>query len=355
MEIGFNALNNMVSNNIPGYLRYTNANNPGFYRKPSGKIFIYQNEKGEVVKAKSILNRIEKLVIPPQWKNVWISADPRGHIQAVGYDKKDRKQYIYHPLWKSYISEYKYNKLINFAQALPKIRKPVEKDLRKKKWSKEKVVALSVKLMDEFLLRVGNKKYQKENGTYGLTTLRKKHLKESKNGLIIKYKAKSGKLRKVNVEHPVLIRLLKKCSELPGYEIFRYATNDKYVPIDSQDINEYLKQIFSENFTAKSFRTWGGTVLALKFSQQAYKICQENPRRKLETTIVKLVAAELNNTVSVCRKYYIHPSVLKYLSNGHLEQIQQTLKRKANSRWFSAEEKMVLKIINSDQNNNRKN
>lgn len=338
----------MTADDLPPSLNYTNDSLPGYHRITQGEKTFFTDENNKEVKSEKILNRIHDLVIPPQWQDVWICNDENGHIQAIGRDAKGRKQYIYHHLWKEYIAENKYNNLLNFAESLPKIRKKVERDLRKRSWTKEKVVALAIKLMDEFFLRVGNKRYQIENGTYGLTTLRKKHLKKSKNGLIIKYKAKSGKLRELNVEHPVLIRLLKKCSELPGYEVFRYKTDQKTVPIDSLDINAYLKEATGQNITAKNFRTWGGTVKAMQLAVQAQEMIAENPRRNLETTLIRLVANELNNTVSVCRKYYIHPEVLKRLTDNPTNGTK-SYKKKSSSKWYSPEEKAVMQILKNVQ------
>jgi DNA topoisomerase-1 len=342
----------MTANDLPPSLHYTNDSQPGYHRKTIGKKIVYTDDNGKELKSKKILKRLNDLVIPPQWQNVWICKDANGHIQATGRDAKGRKQYIYNPVWKEHIAEYKYSNLLNFGKSLPKIRQQVEKDLRKRTWTKEKVVALAIRFMDELFMRVGNKKYLQENGTYGLTTLRKKHIKESKNGLTIKYKAKSGKFRELNVEHPVLTRLLKQCSELPGYEVFRYVSDNKTVPIDSQDINNYLRNVTSQNITAKNFRTWGGTVMAMKLAAQANEICCQNPRRNPETTLVRLVADELNNTVSVCRKYYIHPTILKNLTTAKPLNGFKSVNRKSTSKWFSAEEKSVIKILKSIQENN---
>lgn len=341
----------MTNSDLPSSLRYSSDNMAGYYRETNGDAFVGSDENQIEVKDQKTLKRINKLVIPPMWQNVWICKDPKGYIQAVGRDAKGRKQYIYHQLWKEYISEVKYNKLVSFAKGLPKIRKQVQKDLRKRKWTKEKVVALAIRLMDEFFLRVGNKRYEKENGTYGLTTLRKKHLKEVKNGLIIKYKGKSGKFRELNVEHPNLIKLLKQCSELPGYEVFRYKSGNKYVPIDSQDINNYLRRIASQNISAKNFRTWGGTVTTIKLAIKAQELCALNPGRNLQTALIGLVASELNNTVAVCRKYYIHPVILDNIVNNNSEQFQKSLKRKSRSKWLSTEETMVIQLLKAHQVN----
>lgn len=334
----------MIYSHIPSPLRYTNDNMAGYHREPNGDAFVYFDENRIEVKDQKILQRISELVIPPQWQNVWICKNPKGYIQAVGRDAKGRKQYIYHQLWKEFNSEVKYDNLVSFAKSLPQIRQQIQKDLRKRQWTKEKVVALAIMLMDEYFLRVGNKRYEKENGTYGLTTLRKKHLKEVENGLIIKYKAKSGKLMELNVEHPILVKLLKQCSELPGYEVFRFQYGNKYVPIDSHDINDYLRSITSQNITAKNFRTWGGTVSTLKLAVKAQELCTKNPRRNLQTALIGLVASELNNTVAVCRKYYIHPVILENIVNN--EQLQKSLKRKSNSKWLSHEETVVIQLLN---------
>ncbi len=334
----------MQDTNIPSSLLYICQNTAGYIRVKNGKGFYYQNENGKRITDKKILQRINDLVIPPAWENVWICKKRNGHLQATGRDEKGRKQYLYHPKWSEHFNSEKFNSLLYFGKNLPKIRKRVNADLRKHKWVKNKVIALAIKVMDELFLRVGNKRYMKENDTYGLTTLRKKHLKEDSTGLTIKYKAKSGKLRLINVNHPTLIKLLKKCSELPGYEIFRYAEGGKFHPLESQDINEYLREITGHDITAKSFRTWGGTVLAVKMEPLARKICEENPRRKFETTLLKLVAKELNNTVAVCRKYYVHPEVLKVIVNREIQNPFLSSGKKA-SKWYRPEELVVMKIL----------
>lgn len=337
----------MTANDLPPSLHYTNDSAPGYHLKTVGERIIYTDNNDKEVKSKAILKRINQLTIPPQWQSVWICKDPEGHIQAVGRDAKGRKQYIYHSFWNDFISETKYNKLQSFARCLPKIREQVEKDLRKRTWTKEKVLALAIRLMDELYLRVGNKKYEKENQTYGLTTLRKKHIKEEKNGLTIQYKAKSGKSRTLNVSHPTLKRLLIQCSELPGYELFKYHSENGFVPIDSRDINTYLRRVSGEDITAKTFRTWGGTVSAVELVYEAQQIVEQNPRKKLDTALIGLVAKRLNNTVSVCRKYYIHPRVLNLLIDG--SEISKAIRTRA-SKWMSREEKMVMKLLESAVN-----
>lgn len=330
---------------IPESLVYVNDSMEGYFRSEVNGQFEYHDGKGKPLTSEKVLTRISELVIPPDWKNVWICKDPMGHIQVTGRDSKNRKQYIYHRLWAETLSQHKFDGLKIFGEKLPLIRARVKKDLRKRSWSKEKVSALAVRLLQEFYLRVGNKTYEKANKTYGLTTLRRKHLKVHKNTLLLKFKAKSGKLMNVKITHPVLKKQLLQCSELPGYELFRYQTTNGFVSLNSSDINEYLQEITGIKITSKDFRTWGGTVLTVKFEPVARQVVLENPRRKFETVLVKLVAAELNNTVAVCRKYYIHPKVLDIAVNGKTDNYKPRRSGSKNSIYSHAE-MTVMNILN---------
>lgn len=326
--------------NMPKSLSYVEEDVAGFTRKKNGKGFKYVDEKGETIHDKNTLKRIKELVIPPAWTDVWISKKANGHIQATGRDKKDRKQYLYHPKWREYSNETKYDSLLKFAEALPKIRRQIEKKLKKRKWTREKTVSLAIKLLDTVYIRVGNEDYKKTNNTYGLTTLRRKHLKKENGNSILEYKAKSGKFHEVKIDDKRLAKMLKQCSDLPGYELFRYRRNGNYINIDSGDVNEYLQEISDINITAKTFRTWGGTVLTIELADEARQIIEQHPQRKLETTLVKLVAKELNNTVAICRKYYIHPKVLQHVIEG------KKVKPGRKQKWYSESEIKVMKILN---------
>ncbi len=327
----------------PGSLVYVNDSMEGFCRSGESPDFIYTDKEGNEITDEKILKRISGMVIPPDWRDVWICKKAMGHIQATGRDSKGRKQYIYHKHWSVHLGRRKYENLKAFGEQLPYIRQQVNSDLRKRNWSKRKITALAVKLMEGSYLRVGNKMYQKMNGTFGLTTLRRKHLKEDEKNLLLQFKAKSGKLMKVKISHPTLKKQLKQCSELPGHELFRYEEEKKFIPLNSADINEYLREISGADISSKDFRTWGGTVLTVKFEQLARQICEDNPRKKLETTLIKLVAMELNNTVSVCRKYYIHPKVLKTVVSGKTGHYMP--ENKEPDKWYSRHELIVLKII----------
>ena len=329
---------------IPGSLVYVNDSMSGYHRTGEAPDFIYIDEEGNKITDPKVLERINNLVIPPDWRNVWICKRILGHIQATGRDAKGRKQYIYHERWSVHLSRRKYDNLKEFGARLPFLREQVNADLRRRTWKKRKITALAIKLMEESYVRVGNRLYQKINGTFGLTTLRRKHLKKSRNGLMLQFIAKSGKPMKIKITHPVLRKQLKQCSELPGHELFRYQEGSKYLPLTSADINEYLREVSKINISSKDFRTWGGTVLTVKFEPVARQICTDNPRKKIETTLVKLVSNELNNTVSVCRKYYIHPKVLDVAVKGKLENYLPSDEEISNS-LYSREELTVLNIL----------
>ena len=306
------SLNKETMSQVPPQLIHVSDSIPGLRRKRVKEVFVYLDEKEQEILDEELIERCDNLKIPPMWQKVWICPFPNGHLQATGYDAKKRKQYLYHPVWQVYSNQQKFNSLQGFAEKISKVRKQVNRSLQLKDWSKDKVVALAIALMDEGFLRVGNKQYETKNQTYGLTTLRRKHLEVCKDSLLLEYQAKSGKMRKIKVEDKRLMRLLIRSSELPGYELFRYKTTSGFESIDSSDINEWLHRITGNVISAKDFRTWGATVLALKLANQANQIVEENPRRKLEATLIKLIAKQLGNTMAVCRKYYVHPKVLEF-------------------------------------------
>ena len=331
----------------PEDLIYVQEGCPGFLRKRVGEEFVYLDKKGDQIAKPKILKRIEQLVIPPMWENVWICKDSKGHVQVTGFDARGRKQYIYHPDWVSYRQNNKYGRLEEFGKKLPQIRKSIERDIRRKGWPREKILALTVMMLDEYYVRIGNKHYERENKTYGLTTLRRKHLVEEDGKLYLHYKAKSGKVRRLEVASRRLINLIKKMSELPGYEIFKYQNGDgTYHTLRSKDVNQYLVEISGEAFSAKDFRTWGGTVLAIDHYAESIEEVNASPNKKLEPTIVKKVAEVLGNTVAVCRQYYIHPKVMKVLLEGSLKRFERRkLKGVTDPEQLSGNEQTVLKIL----------
>ena len=334
-------------NDCPHHLVHVTDHDPGYTRQKWGRGFVYKDCKGKKISDEKVLARIKELVIPPIWDRVWICPLENGHLQVTGYDLKGRKQYLYHKAWVEHRQNSKYSKLAQFGMTLPVIRKKVEEHINLRGWPKEKILSMIVMLLDEHYIRIGNKYYEKQNQTYGLTTLRRKHLAEKNGKLYLSYKAKSGKYREVQIASKKLVKLIKKISELPGYEIFKYQDDDKAIQrLDSQEVNRYLENISGDCFTAKDFRTWGGTVLAIDYHKQVLKEVKENPRLNLETNIVKKVAKTLGNTVAICREYYIHPRVLDVLVNEKAREFnKRPLPPIKYKNELSSHEKLALKII----------
>lgn len=318
-------------------LIYVNDSFPGYGRRKHARGFIYFDEKQIKLTDKAELKRLKELRIPPAWKKVWICKSPHGYLQATGYDDRERKQYLYHTEWSEFSLYEKFGKLLDFGKALPGIRQEIEKNLQRPAWDRIKVLSLVLKLMDEKHMRVGNKAYERENETYGVTTIRRKHLKETGNRLLIQFRGKSGKQRSISINDEQLKKLVKESSELPGYEIFRFIDEKgDSNTVDSADVNAFLQQISRQDFTSKTFRTWGGTVLAVEEWQEAKRIVQKDSRKKLKTTIVREVARKLGNTISVAEQYYIHPYVLKKLSDKEFKH------NMAGDEHFSSKQKQYL-------------
>ena len=329
--------------NFPTQLVRIETDTEGYYRKKNGKSFSFYTSDGKEIKTKKVLDRIEALVIPPAWTDVWICKDDCGHIQCTGVDEKQRKQYIYHPKYSEFQQQEKFKRLKDFANLLPAIRKKIETDLEQDQWTKSKVLALILHLLDEYYLRIGNTQYQKENDSYGITTVRRRHIELKKNELILKYKAKSNKIREIHIDDKEVANLVAEISDFPGYEIFKYQENaSTWVDIKSEDVNEYIHQIADDEFSAKTFRTWGGSKLAVEYYKDALQKTEKNSRLKLETTLVKMVAKELGNTVTICRKYYIHPDILSQLIESGLPPLKSKYK---NKKFLSNSERIALQLI----------
>jgi len=324
-------------------LVYVTDQDPGYTRVKRGDSFVYIDEKKLELSKQETIQRIQELVIPPIWKDVWICKKENGHLQSTGRDAKDRKQYIYHPLYMAYNQQNKFARLKEFGLALPHLRNQIEQDLAQKKWSKNKVLALVTHLLDDYFLRVGNQYYTNQNETYGLTTLRRKHIEDSEKQLSLEYKAKSNKVRKINIENKRLAKLVREISDLPGYEIFRYKDeNRKWQNIESADVNEYIQKYSGEAFSAKDFRTWGGTKLTIELYNDAKQKLKENKRLQFEPTLVRLVAKKLGNKLSTCREYYIHPEVL---SAAEKHDVPKEASSKFQQMELDEAEKIVLTIL----------
>ncbi len=300
-------------------LRYVTYGGPGITRKRSGKGFVYLGTDGKPLKDKQHLERIKSLVLPPAWERVWICASPLGHLQAVGVDAKGRKQYRYHPRYREFRNETKFRKMQDFSRALPGIRKHVNKDLALTGLPREKVLATVVRLLETTFIRIGNVEYARENDSFGLTTLRNRHVDLEGGTLKFHFRGKSGQEHEIELHDRRLARIVRQCQDLPGHELFQYVgeTGERHT-IDSCDVNDYLKQITGSDFTAKDFRTWAGTVQsALKLASLGPSQSEtETKRNVLEA--VKYTAKRLGNKPATCRKYYIHPFVLEAYGDGSL-------------------------------------
>ena len=329
-------------------LRYVSDESPGIKRVRAGKAFSYVAPGGKPVKDEATLARIKSLAIPPAYRDVWVCPDPNGHIQAVGRDARGRKQYRYHPRWREVRDENKYEKMIEFAAALPKIRARTRQDLKKPGLPREKVLATVIQLMEKTLIRVGNDEYARTNDSYGLTTLQDKHAKVKGGKVQFRFRGKHGICHEIPLDDPRLAKVVRDCQDLPGYELFQYVDDDGVVrDIGSADVNEYLREIAGEAFTAKDFRTWAGTVLASQALQELEKFDTQAQAKKNVVAAVEKVAQRLGNTKAVCRKCYIHPAVLNAYLDGNLV---QTLKQRAadmakSMNKLRPEESAVLTLL----------
>ena len=321
----------------------------GYFRRRMGKGFIYMDQHKKKITDATIIERIESLKIPPMWGEVQISTDENTHLQATGKDQKGRKQYLYHPEWMTFRNACKFRRMTEFGNALPTIRKQSLADMQLKGWPKKKILGLVVQILNEALIRIGNAYYKVQNETYGLTTLRRKHVKIEGRKISFQYKAKSGKYRNIDIKNLRLRRLIKQCSELPGHEIFRYLDEDKkWCSIDSHDVNEYLKAISGEHFSSKDFRTWGGSVTAIEKFEEAKEHAMATNKKSIIPTLIKMVAQKLGNTVAICRDYYIHPAVLEAIESGALSKYSKELYADStHKKDLSPHERIALKIIAS--------
>jgi len=329
-------------------LTYAYDEDLAIIRKKQGKRFIYLLNGERLIEAAE-LERIKKLVIPPMWENVKISSLENSHLQAVGRDARNRKQYLYHANWNKIRNTTKFYKMYSFGKTLPLIRKQIDLDLKRKTWSKEKVVALVIRLMEETHIRIGNSYYEKENKSYGLTTLRKRHVNIFKDKMKIQFTGKKGIEHSITVRNKKIIKLVSRCEELPGWELFKFIDeNGERKVIKSNHVNEYLHNICGKNFTAKDFRTWSASMSFFNSLLQLEKATSEN---EIKSNILKgyeCTAVALGNTKTVCRQYYVHPIIVDAYQSGELEKsFNRVKKSNAVSPYFSTSEKEVLKLFKS--------
>lgn len=297
-------------------LRWVSDAEPGLARVRAGKGFRYVDADGKPVRDARTLARIRALAIPPAWRDVWICASPSGHLQATGRDARGRKQYRYHERWRQTRDETKYDKMVRFGEALPRIRARVAADLARDGLPREKVLATVVKLLQTTLIRVGNEEYARANRSFGLTTLRNRHVDVDGAEVRFEFRGKAGKRHRVAVQDARLARVVRRCQDLPGHELFQYVGDDGEVrAISSHDVNEYLRAVTGADITAKDFRTWNGTLLAAEALLAAKA---RRPSARAVTACIATVAERLGNTKAICRKCYVHPAVIDAYLDGSL-------------------------------------
>ncbi|CAA7195864.1 DNA topoisomerase IB [Chryseobacterium potabilaquae] len=335
------------------HLVYTSdAETTGITRKKNGKKYIYYRG-GEKIKDKEEITRINKLIIPPAWENVWICALENGHLQATGFDAKRRKQYRYHRLWNALRNHTKFYRMLQFGYTLPTIRLQVEQDLALRNFDKRKILALIISIMQRTNIRIGNNIYEKLYGSFGLTTLKDKHVQIKGQKITFEFKGKKGIIHHIDLKSKRLSRLIQKCKDIPGKELFQYIDEEgQRHSIDSGMVNEYIKEISGEDFTAKDFRTWSGTVNALiAFKEIGYAENNTQYKKKVNEAL-NMVAKHLGNTTAVCRKYYVHPLVINLYENNtikkYLDQLEK-IEENDGKADLTKEEQLVITMLENEQ------
>ena len=330
-------------------LHYSTDEDPGFTRKLQGNHFSFFRVNGTRIRDAATTARIRKLAIPPAYTKVWICPDERGHLQATGRDARGRKQYRYHPFWRAQRDETKFQHMLEFAKALPKIRRRVTRDLRLPGSPREKILATVVRLLETTVIRVGNDEYARENHSYGLTTMRNRHVEAKRSGdITFTFRGKSGKHHEIELHDPRLAKIIRRCQEMPGQELFSYLEDGATKNVSSQDVNDYLREITGSDFTAKDFRTWIGTVLAATAFQEFAGVTSERQARKNANMVIESVAKILGNTPAVCRKAYVHPEIIQsYFEGKTIETLKQRVSENLGSalRQLKPAEAAVLVLL----------
>ncbi|MBO0694581.1 MAG: DNA topoisomerase IB [Verrucomicrobia bacterium] len=331
-------------------LYYVSDDRPGYRRKRNNGHFEYLDTEGKKIQEEQRLLRIRRLAIPPAWTDVWICPSPTGHIQATGRDARRRKQYRYHERWREIRDENKFARLADFASELPKMRRRVNQDLKLPALPRQKVLATVVRLLEQTFIRVGNEEYARENKSFGLTTMRNRHVAVKGQRLRFRFRGKSGRQHEVNLTDQRLAKIVAKCQDLPGQDLFQYVSdNDEVHSVTSQDVNDYLREITGEDFTAKDFRTWAGTLLAtLALGLQKEFETKKQAKANVKTAI-SAVAELLGNTPGICRKCYVHPAVVEaYLKKAPISGLNGAARRPGRVKLGTAE-RAVLKFLRTER------
>jgi DNA topoisomerase-1 len=331
------------------HLRYVSDADRGFTRRRRGKSFTYLRSSGEALRDPRTLARIRTLAIPPAWKNVWICPAPNGHLQATGRDARGRKQYRYHPRWREAQDQNKYERIIAFAKTLPKIRRSVSRHLRKRGLPREKVLAAAVKLLETTLIRVGNDEYARDNHSFGLTTMHDEHVKIRGATIRFDFRGKHGIEHEIDLKDRRLAAIVHACRDLPGQELFQYLDETGEVrDVGSGDVNDYLREISGQDFTAKDFRTWAGTALAAQALQGFQDFDSAAAAKRNITDAIERVAERLGNTQAICRKCYVHPAVIEaYMDRSLVKTVKRQTEKELRGALYrlSSEEAAVLALL----------
>jgi DNA topoisomerase-1 len=330
-------------------LRHVSDAQPGISRRRSGRGFRYLGADGATITDRDTLGRIRSLAIPPAWNDVWICASPAGHLQATGRDARGRKQYRYHPRWTAVRGETKFGRMREFGLALPRIRATVDRDLARPGIPRERALASIVHLLEHSLIRIGNEEYARDNNSFGLTTFKDRHVEVAGSQIRFRFRGKSGKAHTVSVHDRRVARLVRRMRELPGQELFQYLDEDgNPVPVTSADVNDYLRSIADQDFTAKDFRTWAGSLLA---AQQLSTTSPSEAEASAKATLLEAVATvaeRLGNTVTVCRKCYIHPAVLlAFEDRRSFDRWRKASARRTPRRGLSRAEATLLRFLSA--------
>ncbi len=327
---------------VPSHLTWCDDTEPGIRRRRAGKGFTYLTGTGRRVTNAATLRRIKALAIPPAWTDVWISPDANGHLQATGRDAKGRKQYRYHAQYRAHRDSAKFDRLYDFGMALPAIRKQIAHDIGRRGMPKEKVIATVIRLLESTLVRVGNEGYARDNGSFGLTTLRDQHAKFTASSVRLVFKGKHGIASDVAVRDKRVRRIVKQCQDLPGQVLFQYVGDDGSPhPVSSTDVNEYLREVTGLPVTAKDFRTWMGTLLATSAFAALSPPRSETVARRGIVRVCETVSAHLGNTTAVTRSSYVHPNVIEWYRDGTLAERWRATPSRGSARLVVEERKLL--------------
>lgn len=333
---------------MSGRLCYSDDSSPGITRKRKGRYWQYFDAEGKRITDRKEIDRLNAVGLPPAYTDAWFCPKPNGHIQAVGWDEKGRKQYRYHPDFRSKREAVKYDRLRDFARALPKLRRRVQADLRKRKLTRETVIAAVVKLLDTGCIRVGNEAYARDNKSYGATTLRSRHAKVSGRTVKMRFKAKSGKERELRITDATLSRIVKTCQDLPGQHLFQYVNGDgEPQPVSSTDVNDYIREATGDDFTAKHFRTWSASVIAFE------QVCEADGEGVGLKEMIEPVAEILGNTPAIARKSYVHPALVEAVKGRKGKGLAGLKCPRATKYLSSAERGLAAFLAKSGRRNSR--